>query len=152
MGTMCTRNQRRARQKVRRNEKLTGRLTAGDGPASDLAALTCAGAAFGACVGKRWYQLCGPHSEIRAFVRPRPRSHLMAPPYPCCAFANIRTGSFASVWPDHGDFRSTPVNVHSQDRRACLKGATSRHRRSVLGSSSTPENSSGPDRKPSCGS
>ena len=32
-------------------------------------------------------------------------------------------GSFASVWPDHGDFRSTPVNGHSQDRRACLKGA-----------------------------
>jgi hypothetical protein len=29
--------------------------------------------------------------------------------------------SFASVWPDHGDFRSTPVNGHSQDRRACLK-------------------------------
>src|SRR3954452_16151668 len=31
--------------------------------------------------------------------------------------------SFASVWPDHGDFRSSPVNGHSQDRRACLKGA-----------------------------
>ena len=32
-------------------------------------------------------------------------------------------GSFASVWPDHSDFRSTHVNGHSQDRRACLKGA-----------------------------
>ena len=66
-------------QKVRQNKKLTGRLAARDGP-SDLAALTCAGAALGACVGKRWYQLCGPHSEILAFVRLRPRSHLMAPP------------------------------------------------------------------------
>ena len=28
---------------------------------------------------------------------------------------------------DHGDFRSTPVNGHSQDRRACLKGATNGH-------------------------
>ena len=33
-------------------------------------------------------------------------------------------GSNASVRPDYGDFRSTPVNGHSQDRRACLKGAT----------------------------
>jgi hypothetical protein len=40
---------------------------------------------------------------------------------------NVRLGSFASVWPDHGDFRSTPVNGHSQDRRACLKGANKRH-------------------------
>jgi hypothetical protein len=30
--------------------------------------------------------------------------------------------ALASVWPDHGDFRSTPVNGHSQDRWACLKG------------------------------
>jgi hypothetical protein len=37
--------------------------------------------------------------------------------------ANFRCGSFASVWPDRGDFRSTMVNGHSQDRRACLKGA-----------------------------
>jgi hypothetical protein len=29
--------------------------------------------------------------------------------------ANVRIGSFASVWADHGDFRSTPVNGHSQD-------------------------------------
>src|SRR6185295_17248197 len=28
---------------------------------------------------------------------------------------------------DHGDFRSTPVNGHSQDRRECLKGANRRH-------------------------
>src|SRR6266487_2668334 len=27
------------------------------------------------------------------------------------------------AWPDHGDFRSTLVNGHSQDRRGCLKGA-----------------------------
>jgi hypothetical protein len=40
---------------------------------------------------------------------------------------DVRAGSFASVWPDYGDFRSTPVNGHSQDRRACLKGATIRH-------------------------
>src|SRR5258708_21004678 len=42
---------------------------------------------------------------------------------PCPAMPHVRNGSFASVWPDHGDFRSTPVNGHSQDRRACLKGA-----------------------------
>jgi hypothetical protein len=30
-------------------------------------------------------------------------------------------GSFPTVWPDHGDFRTTPVNGHSQDRPACLK-------------------------------
>ena len=29
--------------------------------------------------------------------------------------------SIASVWSDHGDFRTTPVNGHSQDRLACLK-------------------------------
>jgi hypothetical protein len=34
--------------------------------------------------------------------------------------AHVRFGSCASVWPDHGDFRSTPVNGLSQDRRACL--------------------------------
>ena len=28
----------------------------------------------------------------------------------------------------HGDFRSTPVNGHSQDRRACLKGANAQSR------------------------
>src|SRR6476659_4953130 len=39
------------------------------------------------------------------------------------AAADFCYGSFASVWPDHGDFRSTPVNGHSQDRRAGLKGA-----------------------------
>jgi hypothetical protein len=33
-------------------------------------------------------------------------------------------GSFASVWPDHGDFRSTLANGHSH-RRACLEGADS---------------------------
>jgi hypothetical protein len=37
------------------------------------------------------------------------------------ADADVRNGSIASVSPDHGDFRSTPVNGHSQDRRACLK-------------------------------
>ena len=37
---------------------------------------------------------------------------------------NARYGSFASVWPGHGDFPFTPVNGRSQDRRACLKGAT----------------------------
>jgi hypothetical protein len=36
-------------------------------------------------------------------------------------------GSFASVWPDHGDFRSIPVNGHSQGGRTCLKGATNGH-------------------------
>jgi hypothetical protein len=39
--------------------------------------------------------------------------------------SEVRLGSIASVWPDHGDFRSTLVNGHSQDRRACLKGAIS---------------------------
>jgi hypothetical protein len=38
---------------------------------------------------------------------------------------DVRIGSFASVWPDYGDFRSTPVNGHPQDSRACLKGAIS---------------------------
>jgi hypothetical protein len=37
---------------------------------------------------------------------------------------DFRCGSKASGWPDHGDFRSTPVSGHSQDRRACLKGAS----------------------------
>ena len=46
---------------------------------------------------------------------------------PILANQRIRFGSFASVRPDHGDFRSTPVNGHSQDRRACLKGAKSGH-------------------------
>jgi hypothetical protein len=41
---------------------------------------------------------------------------------------DVRLGSFASILPDHGDFRSTPVNGHSQDRRTCLKGANRRHR------------------------
>ena len=36
---------------------------------------------------------------------------------------NVRDGSFTSVWPRTDDFRSTPVNGHSPDRRACLKGA-----------------------------
>jgi len=45
----------------------------------------------------------------------------------CQGWCDVRWGSFASVWPDHGDFRSTPVNGHSQDRRACLKGVTKRH-------------------------
>jgi hypothetical protein len=34
---------------------------------------------------------------------------------------HVRVGSFASVWPDHGDFRYTPVNGHPQDRLACLE-------------------------------
>ena len=38
-------------------------------------------------------------------------------------YAHVRNGSFASVRTDRGDFRSTPVNGHSQNRRACLKGA-----------------------------
>ena len=37
--------------------------------------------------------------------------------------SEVRNGSFASVWPDQGDLRSTPVNGHSQDTWACLKGA-----------------------------
>jgi hypothetical protein len=36
-------------------------------------------------------------------------------------------GSFASVWPDHCDFRSTPVNGHLQAGRACPKGAMNGH-------------------------
>src|SRR5439155_16654239 len=39
--------------------------------------------------------------------------------------AIVQANKFASVWPDHGDFRSIPVNGHSQDGRACLKGARS---------------------------
>jgi hypothetical protein len=48
---------------------------------------------------------------------------------------HVRSGSIASVWPDHGDFRSTPVNGHSQDRRACLKGAKGGHRTILAGNS-----------------
>src|SRR2546429_7058701 len=40
---------------------------------------------------------------------------------------HIPTLPIASVSPDHGDFRSTPVNGHSQDRRACLKDASIGH-------------------------
>jgi hypothetical protein len=40
---------------------------------------------------------------------------------------NVAFGSFASAGPDHGDFGSTPVNGHSQDGRACLKGARFSH-------------------------
>src|SRR5258705_3046276 len=36
---------------------------------------------------------------------------------------HISTLPFASVWPDHGDFRSTLVTGHSQNRRTYLKGA-----------------------------
>src|SRR5258708_24879922 len=45
----------------------------------------------------------------------------------CNARPDHTFGSIASVWLDHGDFRSTPVSGHSQDRRACLKGANSWH-------------------------
>ena len=41
----------------------------------------------------------------------------------CNARPDHTSGSIASVWPGHGDFRSTPVNGHSQGRRARLKGA-----------------------------
>jgi len=34
-----------------------------------------------------------------------------------------RCGSFASVWPDRWDLRSTPVNEHSQGGGMSLKGA-----------------------------
>jgi hypothetical protein len=37
--------------------------------------------------------------------------------------ADVAFGSIALVRPDIGDFRSISVNGHSQDRRACLKGA-----------------------------
>jgi hypothetical protein len=40
----------------------------------------------------------------------------------------VSSRSLASIWRDYGDFRSTPVNGHSQDRRACVKGANRRHR------------------------
>jgi hypothetical protein len=40
---------------------------------------------------------------------------------------HVGSGSFASVWPGPGDYRSTPVNGHSQDKRACLKGANTGH-------------------------
>ena len=36
---------------------------------------------------------------------------------------HISTLPLASVWPDHGDFGFSSVNGHSQDGRACLKGA-----------------------------
>ena len=72
--------------------------------------------------------------------RLHPKSHtLLEEPKVCF-------GSFASVWPDHGDFRSTPVNGHSQDRRACLKGAAkSRLRQTTNGS----EPNASPDQSPS---
>ena len=38
-------------------------------------------------------------------------------------YAHVRNRVIRVGLADHGDFRSTPVNGHSQDRRACLKGA-----------------------------
>ena len=67
-------------------------------------------------------------------------------------------GSFASVWPDQGDFQSTPVNGHSQDRRACFKGARrgSRERRSKESAAQCPAylrhpTSGGLERRPARG-
>jgi len=36
---------------------------------------------------------------------------------------NVAVGSFASVWPDHGDVRSTPGERTLSARHAYLKGA-----------------------------
>ena len=40
---------------------------------------------------------------------------------------NTRFGSIASLWPSPGRFRSTPINRHSQNPSACLKGTKRRH-------------------------
>jgi hypothetical protein len=37
-------------------------------------------------------------------------------------------GSIAPVWPAGGGFRSTPLNGHSRDSRACLQGVNDGHR------------------------
>src|SRR6185436_12549548 len=43
----------------------------------------------------------------------------------------VRCGSLASVWLCTDDFRSPPINRHRYRASACLKRATSRHRRWV---------------------
>jgi hypothetical protein len=91
-GTMCTRNQRRARTKSLPEQKVNGKADGRRRPASDPAALTCAGAAFGhvsvsdgtSCAGRtRNLRLRATEASIA----------LDGTPYPCCAFANVRTGS-----------------------------------------------------------
>ena len=49
------------------------------------------------------------------------------------SLSGTRSYIYLAMRLDHGDFRSTPVNGHFQDRRACLKGARTGSRpRSVL--------------------
>jgi hypothetical protein len=40
-------------------------------------------------------------------------------------FADVRFGSFASIWRCADHFRSATINGHSQGASACLKGAIS---------------------------
>jgi hypothetical protein len=75
--------------------------------------------------------------RYQALAQDRPNSGLSS-----VFYRNVTVGrpvgpfwSIASVWPDHGNFRSTPANGHSQDRRACLKGVESRCDAVALGSS-----------------
>ena len=63
-------------------------------------------------------------STHRATIRPTlpgASASMRGCAWPGCLRGDVGDGSFVSVWPDHGDFRSTPANGHSQDRRACLK-------------------------------
>ncbi|MET4121996.1 hypothetical protein ABIB90_008490 [Bradyrhizobium sp. JR4.1] len=64
-------------------------------------------------------------SEARRFPLQRPENAITV------GSQNVSFGSFASVGRIMRDFRSTPVNGHSQDRRAWLKRAKSGHRVSV---------------------
>jgi len=66
-----------------------------------------------------------PHPVLAAF--PRIAALRRTTGTESCKVIKARFESSASVWSDHDDFRSTPVNGRSQDRRACLKGARSEH-------------------------
>src|SRR6266480_2799933 len=69
--------------------------------------------------------LCAPLSTLRRC----PRGHLRMTRGRCGSLLLHRDGLAPSTpCRSPGALRSTPVNGHSEDRRACLKGANRRHR------------------------
>src|SRR5213083_407089 len=72
--------------------------------------------------------LCAPLSTLRQY----PHGYLRMTRGRCGSLLLHRDGLAPSTpCRSPGALRSTPVNGHSQDRRACLKGANCRHRKSV---------------------
>jgi len=68
---------------------------------------------------------CGPVSGNRGRAL-LPKRHLLGPWHggnKRASTREVRVGSIASFPPSADDFRSSPVNGHSQDRPACLKRA-----------------------------